>query len=240
MRQRLQQVIYLARQYLPFGVERLQNFTAELLIRDHPQPLAALQFKFIAEVERTVAADIIEERHKIYQPFLNGSLSRAVVIIPDAGLVYSRKCSAQILMKLQIRMRYLQRPEFVHPLYYMKRLLLFQHQYDLIAQARLFHLFIYLFLNGLTHQVSRMRFNGKSEPLFQAYAAKYPRGIIHKALVVERLYVLLFYIAHAVKKVYQKARTIIIPKRPFLLFQDSDLEVIRDIFIEDIKNEDNS
>lgn len=39
------------------------------------------------------------------------------------------------------------------------------------------------------------------------------------------------------KRVKQKARTAIIPRRPFLLFQDEDLENIRDVLIEDLENE---
>lgn len=42
------------------------------------------------------------------------------------------------------------------------------------------------------------------------------------------------------KRVKQKARTAIIPRRPFLLFQDEDISNIRDIFIEDLENEINS
>ena len=39
------------------------------------------------------------------------------------------------------------------------------------------------------------------------------------------------------KKVNQKSRIAVIPRRPFLLFQDEDIENIRSIFLEDLENE---
>ncbi len=42
------------------------------------------------------------------------------------------------------------------------------------------------------------------------------------------------------KKVKQKARTAIIPRRPFLLFQNDDLQDIRGVLIENLENEVNS
>lgn len=63
-----------------------------------------------------------------------------------------------------------------------------------------------------------------------------------RTIIPKKAKVLRFMIGNKIiyaKKVHQKARTITIPRRPFLMFQEDDLTNIRTILLEHLQNEDN-